>query len=146
MTDREEREEKLRVLLNDVRRDKQPDTMHARAITEVGEEFGGRFAHLARNQTIVGTDPRLAMPRQPSSSPWASDPLGPEMPMDATDCGDTYIGEPLGTPAEIDATSATPYAQTGKRGSHALASPPVEKFPASPGGAPLSNQSFRRRI
>ena len=146
-SNREEQEEKLRVLLNDVRRDKhQHDTMHQRAIVEMGQEYQGRFSKLRAEQQIIGTTP-IAYPQLPQSSPWSS-PLPCEEPLiDATDCSDTYIGEPLGTPAEIEATSApsTPCAQTGRRGSHALASPPVEERPASPGG--VSNQpNFRRRI
>src|SRR5262245_51159676 len=109
---REDQEEKLRVLLQDVRRDK-PDTFHSRAETEYtpGSEVG-RFAHLSRVE-VTGGVPRY--PRQPSSSPWASDPLGPEMPIDGSDCSDTYIGEPIGTSAEIEASSALslPCAQTG---------------------------------
>jgi len=146
-SNREEQEKKRRVLLNDVRRDKhQHDTMHRRAITEMGEEYQGRFAKLRVEQQIVGTT-AIAYPTLPKSSPWSS-PLPCEEPLiDATDCGDTYVGEPLGNPREIEATSApsTPYAQTGRRGSHALASPPVERSSASPGG--VSNQpNFRRRV
>src|SRR5262249_39965153 len=86
-SNREEIEEKLRVLLNDVRRDKQSDTLHQRAITEMGQEYAGRFSRLRAEQQIIGTT-AIAYPQLPSSSPWASDPLGPEMRIDATDCGD----------------------------------------------------------
>jgi hypothetical protein len=138
-------EEKLRVLLNDVRRDKhQHDTLHQRAITEMGEEYAGRFSSLRTEQIIVGSSP-IAYPAQPATSPWACDPLGPEMPMDATDCGDTYVGEPLGTPAEIDATSAPSLAQTGTCDPHVRASPPASKSPTHAGGAHSSKQ-FKRRV
>jgi hypothetical protein len=114
-------------------------TFQSHAISEANQEQG-RFAKI--NRVEVTGVPRY--PAQPPLSPWACDPLGPEMLIDATDCSDTYVGEPLGTPAEIEATSApsTPYAQTGRRGSHTPASTPVEEFSASPGGAP----TFKRRI
>jgi len=120
-------------------------TLHGRAISEANQEQG-RFAKINRVE-ITG------VPRYPRiSGPWSQsiDAIcGPEPLSDQTDCGDTYTGEPIGSPAEIEATSApsTPCAQTMGRGSTAYApAPPVEKFPASPGGASLSTSNFKRRV
>ena len=137
------KEEKLGVLLQDIRKPK--DTMHSRTDTDAP---GGRYSSLGK-PVITGSTPGPQYPRLPSG-PWSQsidEVSAPEPLVDGSDCGDTYIGEPLGNPAEIEATSApsTPCAQTGRRGSHALASPPAEERPASPGG--VSNQpNFRRRI
>ena len=121
------------------------DTLHSR--TDI-DDRGGRYAAMGK-PVITGASPGPQYPRLPGG-PWSQsidEVSAPEPLVDGSDCGDTYIGEPLGNPAEIEATSApsTPCAQTGRRGSHALASPPVEERPASPGG--VSNQpNFRRRI
>ena len=144
-SNKEEQAERRRVLLQDVRRDKyQSDTMHQRAITEMGEEYQGRFSKLRTEQQIIGTTP-IAYPTLPKSSPWSS-PLPCEEPLvDQTDCGDTYIGEPLGTPAEIEATSARELpiteARTLGRG-FAYAPGPTIKAPTRDGRAP----TFKRRI
>src|SRR5262245_14091407 len=102
-SERELQRERLEVLKSERawREDqkRQPDTMHARAITEVGQEYQGRFSRLRAEQQIIGST-AIAYPQLPSSSPWASDPLGPEMPIDATDCGDRLnyaIDESAGT-------------------------------------------------
>jgi hypothetical protein len=65
---------------------KQPQTMHSRAIVEMGQELGGRFAALGRNQQIVGSQP-ISYPKLPANSPWAS-PLPSEEPLsDQSECG-----------------------------------------------------------
>jgi hypothetical protein len=140
-SEREEQAERLRMLLQDIRGPK--DTLHSRTATD---DRGGRYAAIGKPM-VVGTSP-IAYPKI-VSGPWSEgldQVSSPEPLIDATDCGDKYIGEPLGTPAEATSAPSTPYAQTGRRGSHALASPPVEKFPASPGGVPLSTAKFVRRI
>jgi hypothetical protein len=119
------------------------DTLHSRTVTD---DRGGRYAAIGKPH-IVGTSP-IAYPKI-ASGPWSEgidQVSSPEPLVDATDCGDTYVGEPLGSPAEATSAPSTPYAQTGKRGSHTPASPPVEERPASPGGASLSTSNFRRRI
>ena len=119
------------MLLQDIRRSK--DTMHAR--TQI-DDRGGRYAAMGK-PVITGSTPGPQYPRLPSG-PWSQgidQVSSPEPLVDQTDCGDTYVGEPLGTPAEIEATSApsTPYAQTS---ASAPGSPPVVA------GA----HQFRRRI
>jgi hypothetical protein len=118
-------------------------TLHERAITEVGSELGGRFAKLGRERQIVGAQP-IAYPKLPSSSPWASSLPCEEPLSDQSDCADV-LGYPIDGNEQATSAPSTPYAQTGRRGSHALASPPVERSSASPGG--VSNQpNFRRRL
>ena len=147
-SNREEQEEKLRVLLNDVRRDKhQHDTMHQRAIVEMGQEYQGRFSKLRAEQQIRGTTP-IAYPQLPQSSPWSS-PLPCEEPLiDATDCGDTYIGEPLGNPAEATSehgrSPPTPALTLG-HDPHVLQAPPSER-PLAPGGGASKQPKFVRRV
>src|SRR5262249_13594716 len=147
-SNREEIEEKLRVLLNDVRRDKQSDTLHQRAITEMGQEYAGRFSRLRAEQQIIGTT-AIAYPQLPSSSPWASDPLGPEMRIDATDCGDrlNYSIDALGSescldpPSEDQDQDRPSLAGLGSRSSSSDASPqagvapPLVRPLATNGGA-----------
>jgi hypothetical protein len=120
--------------------------MHQRAITEIGEEYQGRFSKLRAEQHIVGTTP-IAYPKLPQSSPWAS-PLPCEEPLiDATDCGDTYVGEPLGSSAEATSEhgqSPPEPALTLGRGT-AYAPGPTIKAPTPDGRASLSTK-FRRRI
>jgi hypothetical protein len=61
---------------------------HEMAQTSVGFELGGRFAHLAKSQTIVAADPKVAVPRMPSNSFWAQ-PFPSEEPLsDQSECGD----------------------------------------------------------
>jgi len=137
------KEEKLRVLLQDIRKPK--DTMHSRTDTDAP---GGRYSSLGK-PFVTGSTPGPQYPRLPSG-PWSEgldQVSSPEPLVDQTDCGDTYTGEPLGNPREIDATSApsTPYAQTGTYDPHVRASPPASKSPTHAGG--VSNQpNFRRRI
>jgi hypothetical protein len=58
----------------------QGTTYVARAIAERGEELGGRFAHLGREQQVVGQGPSV-YPRPPTG-PWAGpDPSGDEPPL-----------------------------------------------------------------
>jgi len=69
------------------------DTYFSRAAAG-DEELGGRFAKLVPS-SIVG-DTIAPIPKLPPSSPWSSgDPVPPEPPLDASDCGDT-IGVALG--------------------------------------------------
>jgi hypothetical protein len=71
------RAEKLAVLRND---QVQGTTYVARAIAERGEELGGRFAHLGREQQVVGQGPSV-YPRPPNG-PWAGpDPTPDEPPL-----------------------------------------------------------------
>jgi hypothetical protein len=110
----------------------------------MGEEYQGRFSKLRAEQQIVGTT-AIAYPTLPKSSPWAS-PLPSEEPLiDATDCGDTYVGEPLGNPREIEATSEhfppTPYALTLGAAPHAPG-PTIDAAPTCNGRA----STFKRRI
>jgi hypothetical protein len=102
------------------------DTLHSRTVTD---DRGGRYAAIGKPH-IVGTSP-IAYPKI-ASGPWSEgidQVSSPEPLYDATDCSDTYIGEPLGSPAE--ATS-----EPGQ-------SPPK---PALTLGASLSTSNFRRRI
>src|SRR5262249_14935797 len=89
-SDRDLQRERLEVLKADRQwreGEKRGDTLHQRAQTELGQEFQGRFSRLHAEQQIIGST-TIAYPKLPSSSPWSSDPLGPEMPIDATECGD----------------------------------------------------------
>jgi hypothetical protein len=128
MSNKAEQEEKLRILLQDVRRDKhQPDTLHQRAITEVGQELGGRFSPLRSEQHVVAST-AIAYPRLPQNNPWASDPVPSESLIDATDCGD-QLGYPIdgnepATPAQPSLAQAD--------------APPASKSPTA--------GNFRRRI
>jgi hypothetical protein len=56
------------------------DTYLSRAASSVGAELGGRFAHLAREQTVVGTAPS-PWPTMPANNPWARDPVPDEKPL-----------------------------------------------------------------
>jgi hypothetical protein len=97
---------------------------------------------------VTGATPGPQYPKI-CSGPWSEgldQVSSPEPLVDQTDCGDTYVGEPLGTPVEATSALSTPYAQTGRRGSHTPASPPVERSSASPGGVSLSTSNFKRRV
>jgi hypothetical protein len=148
MTNREEMEEKRRIILQD-QSARQGSTFKdfADAEFEVGSELG-RFRGLSRETQVIGKSP-IAYPRLPQNNPWASDPLGPEMPIDATDCGDTYIGEPLGNPAEATSehgrSPPTPALTLG-HDPHVPQAPPASQSPTRGGGAPLNQSKFRRRI
>jgi hypothetical protein len=137
----EEREERLRVLLQDIRRSK--DTLHGR--TQI-DDRGGRYAAIGKPM-VVGTSP-IAYPKI-SSGPWSEgldQVSSPEPLVDQTDCGDTYVGEPLGNPREIEATSEqgqsppTPALALGVA-PHTPA-PPASKSPTHAGG----DLTFKRRI
>jgi len=86
LTDKEVQRERLEHLPSDRSLLRQKgSTYHQRAVAEAVEERGGRFAALSKPQ-IVGSGP-VMYPVQPPSSPWASDPVGVEPLIDATDCG-----------------------------------------------------------
>ena len=134
--------ERLRVLLEGIRNPK--DTMHHRTQFD---DRGGRYAAIGKPM-VVGTSP-IAYPKI-SSGPWSEgldQVSSPEPLVDQTDCGDTYVGEPLGSPAEIEATSApsTPYAQTGTYDPHVRASPPASKSPTHAGGVPTFKSEYEPR-
>src|SRR6516164_8262967 len=70
--------EKHEALSND---QAQHSTYLEQAAATVGQELGGRFAHLSRGQQhIVGTTPN-AVPRLPSNSPWSSTVVPDELPL-----------------------------------------------------------------
>jgi hypothetical protein len=76
-------DERREALIND--RDQaqssQGVTYIARATATMGDELGGRFAHLARGQQqVVGTGPS-PYPQLPSGSPWRRDPVPQEPPL-----------------------------------------------------------------
>ena len=140
MSNKAEQEEKLRILLQDVRRDKhQPDTLHQRAITEVGQELGGRFSPLRSEQHVVAST-AIAYPRLPQNNPWASDPVPSESLIDATDCGD-QLGYPID--GNEPATPAPTPAQALGAVRIAPAPPALSSSSRSRAGGATT---FRRRI
>ena len=147
MTNKEDQAERRRVLLQD-QSARQGSTLKdfADAEFQIGSELG-RFRGLSRETQVVGKGP-IAYPRLPSSSPWSS-PLPCEEPLiDATDCGDTYIGEPLGNPAEATSehgrSPPTPALTLG-HDPHVLQAPPSER-PLAPGGGASKQPKFVRRV
>jgi hypothetical protein len=144
MTNREEQEEKLRVILNDVKRDR-PDTMHSRTDTDAP---GGRYSSLGK-PFVTGATPGPQYPKI-SSGAWSEgiDQLtGTEPPLGF----DVNEMEPVGTTAEIErsATSARELpiteARTLGRGSAYAPSPTIRETSA-PGGGATNQPTFRRRI
>jgi hypothetical protein len=69
-------------------------TFHDIAAGEAGT-VGGRFAAVSKTQ-LTGTVPEY--PRLPTNSPWATEPVGQELPLGF----DVNAVEPVGTPAEIE--------------------------------------------
>jgi hypothetical protein len=135
--------ERLRVLLEGIRNPK--DTMHHRTQFD---DRGGRYAAIGKPM-VVGTSP-IAYPKI-SSGPWSEgldQVSSPEPLVDQTDCGDTYVGEPLGSPAEIEATSApSPHSLDAQTlGAVRIApSPPVSKSPTHAGGVPTFKSEYEPR-
>jgi hypothetical protein len=70
------------------------DTAHTRAIAEQ-DLITGRYAAISRT-TVIGSSP---YPHLPPTSPWASDPVGPEPPINFQDMS---APEPVGTHQEIE--------------------------------------------
>jgi hypothetical protein len=146
-------------------------TMHEMAQSSVGQELGGRFAHLAKNQTIVAADPRVAMPRMPANSFWAQ-PFPSQEPLsDQTECGNVLgysidampgSAEPCHAdpPSENQDQDGPSLAGLGSQPSsprasveqlHDIAAPDAPTLPTAPsspvGRVTHSNQpKFRRRI
>jgi hypothetical protein len=90
--------ERKAILKNDqrVREEQRASTFHAQAIADVGAELG-RFGHLAKSTTVVGSRAGPVYPTQPSTSPWSHDPVPNESPLGyAID-----EMEPLGGSAEM---------------------------------------------
>ena len=133
------KEEKLRVLLQDIRRPK--DTFHAR--TQI-DDRGGRYAAIGK-PVITGSFPGPQYPRLPGG-PWSQsfdEVSAPEPLVDGSDCGDTYIGEPLGSEIEATSEPVLPIdALTLGHDPHVLQAPPASKSPTHAGGA----LTFKRRI
>jgi hypothetical protein len=151
MTDKAEQEERRRVILKDRQwrenaKRQGASSYHEMAQTSVGEELGGRFAHLARNQTIVAAaDPKVAVPRMPANSPWSrgiDEVSAPEEPLGFSV---EDIGEPIGTSAEIEA-SLEPRASVEQSPCDSAApDAPAHASVASIGVGTPSNQ-FKRRV
>ena len=64
------------------------DTFHSRT----RDEAGGRFAQVNKS-TVVGSDPATLYPRLPSGSPWSSDPVPPEPPLNQDISEPPIVGE-----------------------------------------------------
>src|SRR5262249_38977650 len=92
------------------------DTYLSRAEAEAEIEAGGRFKRL--NPTIITGAAQSKYPRQPSNSPWHSDPVPPEEPLGYDINSQPELG---GAPASLPcAETATPNA-----GRDGLASSPA---------------------
>ena len=141
-SNREEQADRLRTLLQDIRKPK--DTLHGR--TQI-DDRGGRFAAMGK-PVITGSTPGPQYPRLPSG-PWSEgldQVSSPEPLIDATDCSDTYIGEPLGSPAEAMSEPALPIdALALGHDPHVLQAPPSER-PLAPGGGASKQPKFVRRV
>jgi hypothetical protein len=102
-------------------------TYHGHALD--GEpELSGRFAKVSTT-TVVGRSPGSIYSRQPAGSPWANDPVPPEMPLGI----DINAQEPTGELHEQKA-SITDGTSVIKGGPGAVMSSP-----------PRSGRGFRRR-
>src|SRR5262249_18973412 len=93
--------ERKAVLEND-RLVRQGSTFHAHAQADAELNLGGRFAQV-RPTTVTGATPAAQYPRQPPTSPFASDPCGPEPPLNYN----IDAQEPTGEKFEIEASLAS---------------------------------------
>ena len=95
--------ERRRVMAND-----RMATYHSVAQSAVDDERGGRYATEGSKQTVIGSSP-IPYPKQPSTSPWHSDPCPPEPPLGFS----VYAMEPVGEPHERTASATSSSAQAG---------------------------------
>jgi hypothetical protein len=135
------KEEKLRVLLQDIRRPK--DTLHGRTQTD---DRGGRYAAMGK-PVITGSTPGPQYPKLPSNNSFGEgldQVTGIEPPLGF----DVNEMEPCGTEAEIQRSlSATPAQHS--LDAQANASVPHTGVSALAPGTPLVEaraQQFKRRV
>jgi hypothetical protein len=95
--------------------DRRGQTYQGHAINDAELNLGGRFAQV-QPTSVTGANPGSVYPRQPSTSPWYCDPVGPEPLIDGRGEGDK-LGFAIDRP---DAASTT-------------AAPVVEEPPSPPG-------------
>ena len=76
-------DERREALKNDTTKGGGPsnDTYLSRAARSLGAELGGRFAHLGKEQSVVGQRGPHVWPRQPTGSPWRGDEVPDEPPL-----------------------------------------------------------------
>ena len=83
-------------------------TYHSFAVGSVDDERPGRFSAVNRT-SVTGAEPAQQYPRQPSTSPFASDPVPPEGPLGYNI---DYV-EPVGEAHEIASSLAASVAGDG---------------------------------
>jgi hypothetical protein len=91
--------DKLAVLRNDNLLKK--GTYNSLAVAEAESELGGRYSAAVTKTHVVGSDPTVAVPRQPANSYWSRDVIGMEPPLNYR-IDDL---EPTGQPFEIAASA-----------------------------------------
>jgi hypothetical protein len=113
--------------------DRAANTYLEQASATIGQELGGRFAHLARGQQqVVGSAPS-PYPKMPANSPWSCDPVPREEPLGV----DINALEPIGGPAE---TVPVPEVETVLAMTCSVITTEVEPT------KPQVSKTFRRRI
>jgi hypothetical protein len=110
-----------------LKNDRQAQTYFERAQETIGEEMGGRFAHLAK----ASVTPVPQVPRQPPNSPFAGDVVPPEPPLGYS-VNDMI---PTGNPSEIAASIKESLARAIDEGSKVARKPDV-----SPDDGPIKRR------
>ena len=95
--------ERRQIVKGDARKLQEPgdrgSTYMSQSIARIGEELGGRFRHLAKEQIVTGSVPFVHVPGQPATSHWGDGTRLPdELPLgvDINAVGDvtTLDGKP----------------------------------------------------
>ena len=103
-TDPTPESERRQIVKDDARKLQEPgdrgSTYMSQSIARIGEELGGRFRHLAKEQIVTGSVPFVHVPGQPATSHWGDDgtrlPTEPPLGIDVNAVGDvtTLDGKP----------------------------------------------------
>jgi hypothetical protein len=87
-------------------------TYHSIASANMEDERGGRFSALNK-PSVTGSEPTVMVPRQPSTSPWHSDPIGTEPPLGFSVEDQPTTGEAWEVQKSIDDLASSPSAHGG---------------------------------
>jgi len=83
-TDPTPESERRQIVKDDARKLQEPgdrgSTYMSQSIARIGEELGGRFRHLAKEQIVTGSVPFVHVPGQPATSHWGDGTRLPDEP------------------------------------------------------------------